>query len=157
MVTLVSISSTVPRRGHGAINLPPSKVASVEYTDPLGGDKVFVVEPLKEKKMDPVTHVKLEDVNGQPVAKRGDLPSPLRVGDPLGLKFRISRRTNGREEVLDVRGQFRVTAVGFDATVAPPRQLLSGESVSAPPKWRSVKKPSERRPLAPLRSPRTPI
>jgi hypothetical protein len=107
--------------------------------------------------MDAVTVLRLEDVNGQPVVKLGGVPSPLKVGDQLGLKFRVARQTNGRHEVLDVHGQFKVTAVGFDASTLPRRQLLSVESVVKPPTWRSIRKPAQRASLAPAKSPRTPI
>lgn len=108
--------------------------------------------------MDPVTLVKLEDVNGQPVAKISGLPTSLRVGDPLGLDFWIRRHNEGREEVLHVHGQFRITSLyGFDASSVPSQQLIAIESTATPPKWRSVKKASESRPLAPAISPRTPI
>jgi hypothetical protein len=113
---------------------------------------------VREKKMNLMSVVRLEDVNGTPSVKIPELPTPLRVGDILALRFRLSRHTGGRDEVLDVEGQFRVTVIaGFDATVFPRRQLLSVESTTVPPKWRSIKKTPERRPLAPLRSPRTPI
>ena len=107
--------------------------------------------------MTPTTRVKLDDVNGTPMALLSDVPSPLRVGDPLGLRFRLTRENGGRHEVLEVRGQFRVTAVGFDAGVAPRRQLLTVESVGRPPTWVSVKKPPQRGRLAPAISPRTPV
>lgn len=107
--------------------------------------------------MDPVTLIKLEDVNGEPVAKISGLPTPLRVGDPLGLDFWIRRHNEGREEVLHAHGQFRITAVGFDGSSVPRMQLLSVASMANPPKWRSIKKTSESRPLAPAISPRTPI
>lgn len=107
--------------------------------------------------MDPTTRVKLDDVNGQPMALLSDVPAPLRVGDPLGLRFRLTRQTGGRHEVLDVNGQFRVVAVGFDASVSPRRQLLTVESIGKPPTWLSVKKPPQRAALAPAMSPRTAV
>jgi hypothetical protein len=107
--------------------------------------------------MDTVTVLRLEDVNGQPVVKLGGIPSPLKIGDHVGLKFRVSRDSNGRHEVLDVNGQFQVKAVGFDASTVPRRQLLSVESLHKPPTWRSVRKPTQRGALAPAKSPRTPI
>lgn len=103
--------------------------------------------------------VKLSDVRGEPAAKL-DLPGPLRIGDPLGLKFRIERQNGGRTEVLVVDHHFRVREVGFDtATEGPHRQLLSVETAyGRPPTWQSVKSRSERpRRLSPAVSPRTPI
>jgi hypothetical protein len=84
--------------------------------------------------------VKLSDVKGQPTAKL-DLPGLLRIGDPIGLHFSIEKQNdNGRTEVLQVNGQFRITAVGFDASGCPSRQLLSVEATGRAPTWRSIKK-----------------
>lgn len=107
--------------------------------------------------MDVVTVLRLEDVNGQPIAKLGGLPASLRVGDPLGLKFKLTRSSNGRSEVLDVHGQFQVTAVGLDASCLPRRQLLSVSALHKPPTWRSVPKSSQRRTMGPAQHPRTPL
>jgi hypothetical protein len=107
--------------------------------------------------MTPTTRVKLDDVNGKPMALLSDVPTPLRIGDPLGLRFRTTRHNAGRLEVLEVDGQFRVTAVGFDLGVAPRRQLLTVEAVGKPPTWVSVRKPAQRGSLAPAISPRTPV
>jgi hypothetical protein len=107
--------------------------------------------------MVPTTRVKLDDVNGQPMALLSDVPTSLRIGDPLGLRFRLTRHSNARHEVLEVSGQFRVTAVGVDASVAPRRQLLTVESVGKPPTWVSIKKPPQRARLAPAIHPRTPV
>lgn len=102
--------------------------------------------------------VKLSDVRGEPTAKL-DLPGPLRIGDPLGLKFRVERRNGGRTEELVVEGQFRVTAVGIDTGSGTQRQLLSIETAyGKPPVWRSVKtQPEPSRRLSPARFPKTPI
>jgi hypothetical protein len=103
------------------------------------------------------TRLKLDDVNGRPMVLLSDVPSPLRIGDPLGLRFRIARQNGTRHEVLDVNGQFRVSAVGFDLSVTPRRQLLTVEAIGKPPTWVSVKKPPSRAPLGPAISPRTPV
>lgn len=104
--------------------------------------------------------VQLQDVTGQPKAKL-DLPGPLRLGDPVALRFRLERNHAGRCEVCEVNHRFRVAAVGVDATSWPQRQLLALESVDKPPTWRAVKKPaSGARSLgkAPTRAgPRTPV
>lgn len=102
--------------------------------------------------------VKLEDVNGQPQIFQ-ELPGPLRIGDPLRLRFRTERQTTGRREVLEVDHLFRVTSIGLDASRTPQRQLLSVASVGGkPPTWRSVKaRPAVTRALPPAVSPRTPI
>jgi len=100
--------------------------------------------------------VKLLEVNGEPKAKL-DLPGPLRIGDPVGLRFRIERQTGGRSEILDVNGVFVVKAIGFDAK-GPHRQLLSVEAKGVGPTWRSVKKPlTASRRLGPTHFPRTAI
>lgn len=99
----------------------------------------------------------LSDVNGSPRAKL-ELPSGLRVGDPIALKFNLQRSQAGRTEVLEVDHKFRVTAVGIDATSWPSKQLLSLDSVEKAPTWRAIKKRPERaRSLGPARFPRTPV
>ena len=102
--------------------------------------------------------VELSDVNGQPQAKLV-LPSGLRVGDPVALKFTLQRQMNGgRHEILEVDHRFRITALGVDASSWPSRQLLSLDSIGKPPTWRSVKKqPHEARRLGPTHFDRTPI
>lgn len=102
--------------------------------------------------MDTISVLKLEDVNGQPKVMLGGLPCPLRVGDPVGLRFRLERQNQGRREVLEVQGQFRVTAVGFEGSTMPRRQLLSVASIHKPPTWCSVRKAPQRAALAPARS-----
>jgi hypothetical protein len=101
--------------------------------------------------------VRILDVKGQPTVKT-DLPSPLHVGDPIGLQFRIERQNGGRTEELVVDGQFRVAAVGMDASSGPPRQLLSVQAARGLPTWRSIKKkPQAARRLSPAVSPKTPV
>lgn len=106
--------------------------------------------------------VQLQDVPGEPKIKL-DLPGPLRIGDPVRLPaFRLRRQTpEGRHEQLEVGAscRFRVTAVGQDASTAPPRQLLSIEIAAGPtPAWKAVKKlPVTRRKLPPTHFPRTPV
>jgi hypothetical protein len=90
-----------------------------------------------------LTLIVLSDVNGKPQALLSGLPSPLRVGDRLTLKFTIQRTNGGRLEKLEVDGDYRVTEISFDASKAPPRQVLS-VTTEDPPKWRSVKKPPQR-------------
>jgi hypothetical protein len=105
--------------------------------------------------MDVLSIVKLDDVKGRPTVAISALPSPLKVGDPLGLRFKIRRDSDqGRSELLAVSGQFRVIAVGFDGSTLPRRQLLTVESVGKPPTWVSVKRAPPRGPLAPAISPR---
>lgn len=104
-----------------------------------------------------LTIVKLSDVNGGPKVML-DLPGPLRNGDPVALRFSLERQTGGRSEILEVNGRFLVTAVGFDASSSPPKQLLSVDTAGKAPTWRSVKKRAlEPRRLGPARFPRTSI
>jgi hypothetical protein len=99
--------------------------------------------------------VKLSDVNGSPAVKL-ELVGPLRIGDLVALRFNLGRRTGGRSEILHIDGKFRVTAIGFDASSQPQKQLLSVDSVGTAPTWRSVKKPVPvSRGLGPTRFPRT--
>jgi hypothetical protein len=100
--------------------------------------------------------VKLSEINGEPKVKL-DLPR-LHVGDPVRLRLRLERDHGGRSEVLEVDTKFRVTAIGFDASSGPTRQLLSLEPSDKAPTWRAVKKarPGARR-LPPAVFPRTPV
>lgn len=104
-----------------------------------------------------LTIVKLADVNGGPKFKM-DLPSPLRIGDPITLKVSLNRQSGGRSEVLDVQGSFRVESVGFDTSIGPCRQVINVASTTKAPTWRSVKKVvSEAPSLGPCRFPPTSI
>lgn len=101
--------------------------------------------------------IKLLDVKDEPKVKQ-DLPESLRVGDPLALKFRIERQNGGRIEELRVDLQFRVKAIGVDASSCPSVRLLSVEPVGPVPKWHSIKKTSpEGRSFSPAKFPRTPV
>lgn len=86
-----------------------------------------------------------------------DLPQ-LRIGDRLTLAFVLKRQQGGRKEVLDVKGEFRVSSLGFDTTSGAARQKITVEAVGKAPSWRAVKKGSDPpRRLAPAKSPRTVI
>lgn len=101
--------------------------------------------------------IKFSDVTGEPKIKT-DLPGPLRIGDPVAMRFRIERENGGRLEQLDVNGRFRVTAVGFEGRYGAAKQLLSVESADKVPTWVSVKKRiQEPRRLGPARHPRQAI
>jgi len=98
--------------------------------------------------------VTLNDVAGQPRVKM-DLPSPLRLGDKITLHFRIKRMNNGRSEILDVDGEFRVASISFEA--GSNRQILVVEKAESGkvPSWKAVKKtPEFKRVVPPARSPR---
>jgi hypothetical protein len=103
--------------------------------------------------MRPPTILVLSEVSGVPRVKM-DLPV-LRAQDKVALHFRVKRLHAGRSEVLDVMGDFRVSAVMFDATTR--QQTVEVETVlGVVPSWRAVKKaPEFRRVIPPARSPRT--
>lgn len=90
--------------------------------------------------MTPATIVELGDVTGRPKVKM-DLP-PMRIGDRVQLRCRLARKNGGRNEVLDVVGEFRVTTTSLDASSGTARQLLVVESTGVAPAWRAVKKDS---------------
>lgn len=108
--------------------------------------------------MHPLTIIELSDVAGLPRVKM-TLPVPMRQGDHVRLKFQLQRKNGGRNEVLSVSGDFRVTRALFDLSGDLPRQILSVESTGKAPAWRAVKgvQTPPRRPLGPTRFPRTPI
>lgn len=104
--------------------------------------------------MVPATLVELDDVTGKPKVKL-ELPSPLRLGDRLQLRFRLSRQNGGRAEVLDVTGEYTVRSVSFDASDGPARQIISVVTTGVTPSWKAVKKASLASPrkLGPTRWP----
>lgn len=104
-----------------------------------------------------LTVINLAEINGEPKVKL-DLP-PMRVGEPIALRFRLERTHGGRHEVLLVDHKFRVTALGVEARGDLPRQLLSVELIdSKGPVWTAVKKPRSRlKRLSPAVTGRTPV
>jgi len=124
------------------------------------GRAISLGSPLMARQglMNPTTRIQLDDVNGQPMVLLGDVPTPLRIGDPLWLRFRLLVDPHGRPRALDVNGRFRVTAVGFDLSVHPPRQLLTVETaLGKPPTWTSPPRKPPRPRLTPAVHPRTPV
>jgi hypothetical protein len=103
--------------------------------------------------MNPPTIVVLCEVSGVPKVKM-DLPV-LRAQDKVALHFRVKRLHAGRSEVLDVTGDFRVSAVSFNAKTR--QQTVEVETVlGIVPSWRAIKRaPEFRRVIPPARSPRT--
>ncbi len=98
--------------------------------------------------------VVMSEVAGAPKVKL-DLPSPLRIGDKVTLRFRVKRRSAGRSEVLDVDGEFRVSGLCFEGGSCG-RQVLEVAAAGKVPSWRAVKRSSEfRRVIPPAKSPRT--
>jgi hypothetical protein len=95
--------------------------------------------------------VELGDVADRPKAKL-TLPVPLRLGERLHLAFILRRQKGGRSEILEVYGEYRVTAVGFTVDY----QHLIVEAVGMAPSWRAIKRePTPGRKLGPTRHPRT--
>lgn len=105
-----------------------------------------------------LTLLELSDVNGKPKVKL-DLPGPLNVGHRVRLSFCLRRQHAGRSEVLEISGEFRVSAVGLDFAGIEKRQVLSMESTAVTtPHWRSVKKqPEMKRVLSPAKAARREI
>ncbi len=99
------------------------------------------------------TTIELADTFGRPRIRK-DFPGPLRIGDRIKLGFRLGRVNQGRHEVLEVKGDFKVSSVSFDGTEIP-RQLIQVEAVGKEPTWRAVKKPPAGRQVAPARFPPT--
>ena len=109
--------------------------------------------------MVPATILEVSDVVGKPRVKM-DLPSPMRIGDKIKLRFRLSRQNGGRYEILDVAGDFQVRSVSFDnSSGGGARQILSVESMGVAPCWKAVKKDSlpPHRKMGPAKAPPTPI
>lgn len=101
--------------------------------------------------MTPTTYLDFPGVSGQPRVKMV-LPIPLRLGDKLRLSFKLKRMNGGRLEVLDVHGDFRVSA----SVCSVEHQYLSVESIGKDPTWRVLRKePLLRRNRIPARFART--
>jgi hypothetical protein len=94
--------------------------------------------------------VVLSEVAGTPKIKL-ELPV-LRLGDRLSLRCKLKRSNQGRSEVLEVMGDFRVASASFDGM----RQVLEVESTGKVPSWRAIKRaPKVKRVIPPARSART--
>lgn len=107
------------------------------------------------------TEIEMFDANGKP-SIRHDLPSMLRVGDRIRLRFRIKRALDGRNQEMAVDGEYRVVQASLDTSRAPALQRLSVESATgAAPVWKSVRGAPARsaypRPLTPTRFPPTTV
>ena len=99
-----------------------------------------------------LTFLELVDLPGAPRV-RIDLP-PLHQGNLVLLQFRVERQHLGRNEVLEVTGEHRVTSVLLDASRGRPCPIVQVASTGKAPAWRAVKRPKPKR-LAAARSPRT--
>jgi hypothetical protein len=104
------------------------------------------------------TVLEFQDVKGCPSVIM-TLPGSLRIGDRITLNLRLQRRNNGRTEVLEVRGDVRVTQASIDATSGAPRQRLTVETTGALPLvWKAVKnRPPWKRQLPPTHFPATAV
>lgn len=98
------------------------------------------------------TLLDLSDVTGSPRVKLV-LPIPLRIGDRLKLAFKMKRLHNGRTEIMDVQGEYRVQAASLSAE----HQHLSVEAVGKAPAWKAVRKETLSRKLPPARFPPTTV
>src|ERR1035437_4851430 len=102
--------------------------------------------------MVPASLLVLTEVAGAPKVKM-ELPSTLRLGDKLALKLKLKRTNQGRSEVLEVQGDFRISSVSYDGL----RQILEVETATGKvPSWRAVKRaPETKRVIPPAKSART--
>lgn len=86
--------------------------------------------------MERTTILSLSTLPGSPRVKT-TLPGPLRVGDKVGLSFTLKRQHQGRTEILEVRGDWRVTA---STTTALHFHLEVECASGVEPRWKAVKK-----------------
>ncbi len=86
--------------------------------------------------MTPLTVITLEDLKDRPQVKLA-LAHPLRAGDRIQLNFRLKRLSHGRQEVLLVKGIYRVAEAIVDQEG---RQSLKVESTGLAPSWQAVRK-----------------
>ena len=106
--------------------------------------------------MNSPTIIEFLDVNGSPKVRK-DLPCPLRIGDRIQMSFCLHRMNGGRFEMLEVKGDYRVASVRFEA-IEGPKQFLQVEAVGKSAAWRAVKKnPVSPRSWAPCRHPPTTV
>ena len=106
--------------------------------------------------MSMLTLVELLDVEAPKV--KLDLPGPLRLGEHVSLSFCLTRKNGGRQERLEVNGDFKVSSVGFQQSQDSNRQWIKVTSEGVVPHWRAVKfKPEPKKNLAPTHPPKTKI
>lgn len=100
------------------------------------------------------TFLHLDDVDAPKV--HISLP-PLRIGDKVLLAFRLQRKHLGRDEVLTVQGEFRITSVVVDATQrGGARQIIHVNALGVAPSWQAVKR-KDPKVLGKPRYPRTTV
>jgi hypothetical protein len=100
-----------------------------------------------------LTIVELDDIKDKSKAKL-DLPAPLRLGDRIQLSFVLKRSNQGRHEILEVRGEYKITDIYFHVG----EQHLKVSATGLAPSWRAIKKEAPlRRRLGPTRFPPTTV
>jgi hypothetical protein len=97
----------------------------------------------------PTAIVELTDLT-DPQRVKMDLP-PVRLGDRVKLGFTLHRQHQGRSEILEVHGEFKVTAFLYDQPAGHP--IVQVLSTGLSPAWRAVKKQPKKK-LGPARYPR---
>jgi hypothetical protein len=85
-----------------------------------------------------LTNLLLDDAPDAP-AVRMDLPE-VRLGDVVNLQLRLTRLKQGRKEVLEVKGDYRVVKRTIDATQGQARQVVTVAASGKAPSWRAVKR-----------------
>jgi hypothetical protein len=98
--------------------------------------------------------LKLVDLSDPPQVRVDH--APLRLGDRLSLRFSLERMHQGRRELLDVDGEFHVTALLNKLSPNVDQQIAEIAATGKAPSWRAVKLLPARE-LGPARWPRTPI
>jgi len=63
----------------------------------------------------------------------------LRIGDKISLRFRLERMHDGRREMADVDGEFRVAAVQIAHGPTGSRQIAQIAAINKPPFWKAIK------------------
>jgi hypothetical protein len=101
-----------------------------------------------------LTIITFDDLEGQQL--RMELPH-VRLGDKVSLKAQLTRRHQGRTEVLTLGGDFKVMSVSLDGSRKVVHQLIRVGCIGVVPAWRAVKNPPEGKPFCPARFPRTTI
>lgn len=101
-----------------------------------------------------LTNLLLDDMPDAP-AVRIDLPE-VRLGDVVSLQFRHTRLKQGRKEVLDISGDYRVVKRTIDTTHGQARQVVAVSAVGKAPRWQAVRRDPEPKLPSP-RNPRKPL
>lgn len=106
-----------------------------------------------ERKMEAI--LKLADLKESPMI-RTTLEGNLLVGSKIVLDITLHRVKGGRKEEMKVSGSFLVQSLNTLTHPQGSRVEVGVTSMGEVPVWRAVKG-SPHRPLAPAKSPRTPL